>query len=162
MNTKSNHILEIKYFVKINTSLILKILILGIVIITCFTQTLAAQQDNDRVQKLLNEVRFDLMLQNPNTIITKEMVQEELQKRLNQEKLAMVEDEKKLKAAKDQLRSHLKKAMDKIIQNKDMEFLEEIIVKKYGVTQAEAKAMILSHDKLAYEVLQDMILNEKK
>jgi type III secretory pathway component EscR len=90
------------------------------------------------------------------------MVIEELQKRIKQEELAMAEDQKKLKATKDKLRSQLKNAMDKIIQSKDTRFMEEIIVKKYGVTQAEAKEMILSHDVRAYEVLRDIIINEKK
>ena len=162
MNTKSNRILEIKHFVKINNSLMLKILIVGIVMITCFIQTSAAREYSDPTKETLDEVTFDLMRKNPNVPITKDMVLEELQKRINQEQLAMAEDQKKLKAAKDKLRSQLKNAMDKIIQSKDTGFMEEIIAKKYGVTQAEAKAMILSHDARAYEVLRDMIINEEK
>jgi vacuolar-type H+-ATPase subunit I/STV1 len=160
MNTKSNRILEIKHFVKINNSLMLKILIVGIVIITCFIQTSAAREYSDPTKETLDEVTFDLMRKNPNVPITKDMVIEELQKRINQEQLAMAEDQKKLKATKNKLRSQLKNAMDKIIQSKDTKFMEEIIVKKYGVRQAEAKAMILSHDERAYEVLRDMIVNE--
>lgn len=162
MNTKSNRILEIKHFVKINNSLMLKILIVGIVIITCFIQTSTAWEYSDPTKETLDEVTFDLMRKNPNVPITKDMVVEELQKRINQEQLAMLEDQKKLKAANNKLRSQLKNAMDKIIQSKDTKFMEEIIVKKYGVRQAEAKAMILSHDELAYEVLLDMIVNEGK
>jgi hypothetical protein len=37
-----------------------------------------------------------------------------------------------------------------------------LIVKNYGITQAEAKAMILSYDVRAYEVLREIIINEKK
>lgn len=162
MSTKSNHITEIKSFVKINSLLVLKIFIAGIVIITCFTKTLAAQEPDNQIKEVLDEVTFDLMRRNPNVPITKDMVLEELQKRINQEQIAMEEDQTKLKLTKDKLRSQLKNVMDKVIKNKNTEYIEEIIIKKYGVTQKEAKAMILSHNERAYTVLQDIILNGDK
>lgn len=120
---------------------------------------------NKKNLKLLGffkEVACKLPPRSVDAKLDKKTIKEVLKKAIDRESAAMAEYQKKLQAAKDKLRSQLKDAMDKIIQSKDTRFMEEIIAKKYGVTQAEAKAMILSHDARAYEVLRDMIIKEEK
>jgi hypothetical protein len=94
--------------------------------------------------------------------LDQETINEVLKKAIDRESAAMAEDQKKLQVAKDKLRSQLKDVMDKIIKNKNTKHIEAIIIKNYGVTQEEAKAIILSHDDRAYTVLQDLILNGEK
>lgn len=85
-----------------------------------------------------------------------------LKKAIDHEKAAMDEAQKKRDKTKVKIKSQLKDALNKVIKSKNTKPMEEIIIKNYGVSQEEAKAIILRHDDRAYKVLQDLILNAKK
>jgi hypothetical protein len=142
MNTKFNWIEATNSFVTTKIVLVLKTVILGILTFALFVQITKASEIDDKSKQLIYKVLEEMKQANPNTEITKEMLQQELQKRTDQEKVEMEKEQQELATLQHKLRAQEKNIMEKIIKSNDTSYIDELIMKKYDVSQKEAVQMM--------------------
>lgn len=161
MNTKFNWIEDISSMVRTRVILVLKTILLGILAILLVTQVAEASESDDKAKGLIKRVLEEMKQASPNTEITDEMLQNELHKRNNQEKLAMEKEHREQSALQHKLRADEKVIMEKAIKSNNTAYMEEIIMKKYNVSQKEAIEMIKNGDERAYLVSRWVIVNSE-
>jgi len=105
MNTKFNWIEDISSMVRTRVILVLKTILLGILAILLVTQVAEASESDDKAKGLIKRVLEEMKQASPNTEITDEMLQNELHKRNNQEKLAMEKEHREQSALQHKLRA---------------------------------------------------------
>jgi hypothetical protein len=113
------------------------------------------------IPKLIKMVLEEMKQASPNTEITDEMLQSELHKRNNEEKLIIEKEHREQSALQHKLRADEKIIMEKAINSNNTAYMEEVLMKKYNVSQKEAIEMIRNGDERAYLVLREVIVNSK-
>ena len=161
MNTTINWVKNIVSLVVVRIILALKTFILGLLTILLVTQVAEASENDIKTKELIKMVLEEMKQASPNTEITDEMLQSELHKRNNEEKLIIEKEHREQSALQHKLRADEKIIMEKAINSNNTAYMEEVLMKKYNVSQKEAIEMIRNGDERAYLVLREVIVNSK-